>query len=106
MVSVDFMILSFLSFFYVCFVFGLVSTKAPAESSKTAQDSTTTKSAAESEFISDKFKTTKEQDLVEVQENMTKLGLTGKKDAKAGERKTSTVGKQHKGLRVRHDLGA
>jgi hypothetical protein len=34
------------------------------------------KKTSESEFISDKFKATDERDLVEIQENMTRLGMT------------------------------
>lgn len=49
------------------------------------------KATAESEFISDKFAPTNEKDLVEIQANMTKLGLTATKD---GETKTASAGKE------------
>lgn len=70
---VDFMILSFCS----------VSSKS-ARKSSSADVGGESAATAESEFISDKFKATNERDLAEIQENMTRLGLTASKEAATG----------------------
>lgn len=77
------------------FCFGLASKKSQIERPETSEPSKA-KQTAETEFISDKFRMTTEKDLAEVQENMTKLGLTGAKtETHVAENKTSTAGKEH-----------
>lgn len=52
------------------------STKSPKKSPEAVEGGAKPKKTSESEFISDKFKATDERDLVEIQENMTRLGMT------------------------------
>lgn len=80
-------------FYHFVLRYDLVAKKSSIESSKTAE-AEKIKSTTESEFISDKFKATNEKDLVEVQANMTKLGLTGKQETKVDEKKASSAGKR------------
>lgn len=63
-----------------------VVAKKNAEESSNVVEGTKPNQTKESEFISDKFAATNERDLYEVQENMTKLGMTATKE----EKKTST----------------
>lgn len=65
-----------------------VASKVPKESSGAKL-----KKPSESEFISDKFKSTNERDLVEIQENMTRLGMTASTEAQAEAKKSSAPGK-------------
>lgn len=69
------------------FAFNLASSaKSPKENPGADDSETKPKKISESEFISDKFKATAESDLVEIQENMTKLGMAseGKSNAAKG----------------------
>lgn len=84
------------------FRFDLESTKAASKSceeSKSAADGSRAQKQSESEFISDKFKPTNARDLEEIQENMTKLGLTapstaeGKNESPMGKEVTWTCGR-------------
>lgn len=76
------MILSFYFFFppralLLCSTRDLVpTTKSPKESPNAVDGGVKPKKTSESEFISDKFKATDERDLMEIQENMTRLGMT------------------------------
>jgi hypothetical protein len=73
------------------FAFNLApSARSPKETPEAVESETKPKKISESEFISDKFKATAESDLVEVQENMTKLGMTteGKTMAATGKEVT------------------
>ena len=61
---------------FFLFAFHLVQTeKSPKENSTAAESETKPKKTSESEFISDRFNATDERDLVEIRENMTKLGM-------------------------------
>lgn len=83
------------------FFYGLASKKSQIERPETS-DASTAKPTAETEFISDKFRATTEKDMAEVQENMTKLGLTGAKaEAHVAGNKTSTAGKERLATRSR-----
>lgn len=80
------------SSFFIYFCFDLVSKKSAKESSNVFDDGSS-KKVTESEFISDKFKATNERDLVEVQANMTKLGMTVAHETPADGKKNSPAGK-------------
>lgn len=86
---------------FVYFGFGLASKTSQIERPASSEPSTA-KQTAETEFISDKFRTTNEKDLAEVEENMTKLGLTGAKaEVPVAGKKTSTAGKEKLAIRSR-----
>lgn len=70
----------FLLYFLLIFV-ASVAKKTPNDTSH-PDDGAKLKKSSESEFISDKFKSTNEQDLVEIQENMTKLGMTATQEGR------------------------
>lgn len=59
-----------------------VVTKKPTKETSAVVEGASSSQTTESEFISDKFAATSERDLDEVQENMTKLGLTATKEEK------------------------
>lgn len=89
-------------FFIRLFCFGLASKNSQIERPASSEPSAA-KQTAETEFISDKFRTTNEKDLAEVEENLTKLGLTGAKAevVPVAENKTSTAGKEQLATRSR-----
>lgn len=64
------------------------TTKSPKESPNAVDGSEKPKKTLESEFISDKFKATDEHDLMEIEENMTRLGMST--TSKVDELKTAT----------------
>lgn len=80
-------------FYDFLFYLDVVAKKNHKESSS-AVEGTKPSQTTESEFISDKFVATSDRDLDEVQENMTKLGLTATKEKE--EKKTSSTGEKVK----------
>lgn len=74
--------------FYYFFVLDLVVSKAPKESSGFEVEN-----SSEIEFISDKFNSTNERYLAEIQHNMTKLGVAASIQSQADVKMISPKGK-------------
>jgi hypothetical protein len=72
--------------------YDLVAVKSTQESSQKSSDKNgKSKKTSESEFISDKFKSTSDRDLVEIQENMTRLGMAANETKEDEKTKDSTA---------------